>query len=369
MTRLLIFLLALATVLAGCAGLGGDDGDDAGERSPGGTDTAPAGAGISGDEARTLLERALANTPDRYGFDLVATKRGSELMRVQGTYDNITGEAHLHVKGDAAAFAPLRLPEDGLALYTSEGGAVYRVGGVSVVQAAAVEELEGVVPSQLMTPQSFLTAQDGNLTITSIEATTWKDEPAARVGFTIQQDDMPVSGSATLLQNPARLVRIEATLPDTRDSGPLAGATLGADLHHGEDAAPMPEDAARLVGFAHTLRAQSSGNQTWTFLHDSGIALADVVVRAQDASEGGAPAEKRVVFEMRLAEGEATQQGVTLAFDDANGDGLVSKGDTLRVTVGDDAAFRPQVLLYDEPTRSHVTGDLFLVMRSLFGGF
>lgn len=365
--RLLLVLLSISVALAGCADNADPADDDGTNTTPG----APAAAPMTDDAARDLVEQALSDTPERYGFALTATRGGSELLRADATFDNATGRSHLAIVGQAAAFAPLRLPEEGLSIYNSPEGAIYRIGDVAVVQAAAVEQLKGIVPAQLLTPQSLLAAQGANLTVTGVQATTWDGEPAIRIAYQLVEDEGTVVGTATLLQEPARLVQLEATLPEDDRAGALSGATFVADIHYGDDAPAFPEDAPRLLGLGYAMRPTGgNGDATWTFRHSQGIPLADVTVLAQDASESSpSVAETPVAFQMTLADGSKSEQGVTLTFTDADADGALSQGDTLAIDVADDAAFKPQVVLYDAATETYVTSDLFLVFRTLFGGF
>lgn len=366
---LLLLLLAASVALAGCANDAGDAADDAdGDGTPS-TDPTPQ-APPSKDEARGFLEDALADTPTRHGFTLTAVKNGNDLVRAEGTFDNATGESHLHVTGNPAAFAPLTLPEEGIRIYTSRDGAVYRLGDVAVVQSAAIEQLEGIVPTQLLTPQALLAAQEGtNLTVTSVQATTHGDEPALDVGFQVVEGDTTITGTATILQDPARLVRLEANLPEDRRAGAFSGATVTAEMHHGDDAPDIPDDARLLVGLAYQTRVTSAtGNQTWTFQKDSDVPLEDLVALVQDPSESdGDISETPAAFQMALADGTAESQGIRLAYDDADGDGLVSQGDTLTIRADRDASFRPQVVLHHADTGAYVTSDLFVVLSSMFG--
>ena len=366
MKRLLLVLLSISVALAGCANNAEPGADDATT-----TPAAPTAAPMSDDAARDLVEQALLDTPDRYGFELTATRGGSELLRAEATFDNATGRSYLSVVGQAAAFAPLRLPEDGLSIYNSPEGAIYRIGDVAVVQAAAIQQLQGIVPAQLMTPQSLLAAQGANLTVTGVQATTWNGEAAIQISYQLVEDEGTVVGTATLLQAPARLVQLEATLPEDQRAGALSGATFVADIRYGDDAPAFPEHAARLMGLGYAMRPTGGdGDATWTFRHSKDIPLADVSVLAQDASQSSPSiAETPVAFQMTLADGAKSEQGVTLTFTDADEDGALSQGDTLAIDVADDAAFKPQVVLYDAASETYVTSDLFLVFRTLFGGF
>lgn len=362
MKRLLFLLLALSVTLAGCAKTdGGEDAD---------TTTTPTLPAMSNEDAESLVEQAAANLPERYGFDLTATKNGNLLMSAEGTFDNASRESYLTLTGSPAAFAGSRALADGFSIYASEQGAVYRIGDLTIVQTAAVEAIEGFVPSALFTPAMLLDEITPNLTVTSVQPTTWEGEPALDVSFEVTQEGQTATGKFTLLQDPARIVHVEATMPDTDEAGPLGGALLAVSLTYGDDVAAIPEEALRSLGFAYATEGAPGRNQTWTFQREGDIPLADVRVLVMDANDDAADAtKKRVVFSLTADEAAAAQEGVAVAFDDATSDGLLSSGDTLSVTVESDATFEPQVMLQDVQTGAIITADFVHVFQLLFSGF
>lgn len=358
MQRVLLFAIAGAVLLAGCAEPATDAGPDAG--------SAADAALMSNAQAQDLVEQAASALPERYGFRFTAVRGGSELMAAEGTFDNVTGTHHVSVRGSAAVFGGLRAFADGLSVYTSRDGAVYELAGLAVVQGAGANELEGIVPTALFTPEAVLDELDADIRVTQVAATAWKGQPATEVSFTASEGNQSIPGKMVVLQSPVRLVHLEGTLPP--EAGMMAGAVMAVDLLYDDEVPAVPAAPQRLVRLAYDIEAVGPGTETWTFLAGA-LPLGELSVRVQDASAGGDMAEAPAVLQLALSDGDASGEGVTLAFDDKDGDGALTAGDTLTITTASDATVEPRVLLHDSVTGKLVTADFAVVMMAMMGGF
>lgn len=360
--RFVALLILASSLLAGCASPDGASVPDALGDLP-----AAAGDAMSADAAESLVTAALASFPDRYGFRLTATRDGSELLSGEGSFDNATRESYLSLAG-GAAFAPLRIPDGRIALHFSERGAIYRFGDLAAVQPALADELEGIVPTELIDPKTLLLEAGAALEVTGVRVVDWNGEPAVRIAFRVPGADENVEGAAIATREPARLVRIEADMPRGQGGPAFGGATLAADILYDEDVPAAPDDLVRLLGVGASVRPTGGdGGQTWTFQRSDGLALADLSVAILDASRLTEGIEAAVAFTVPLADGAGSADAIDVAFADVDGDDTLSEGDTLTITVGDEPRYRPVVVLHDASTGAYVTSDLLVVFQRFFG--
>lgn len=374
-TILLVSLLA-SLVLAGCASNGGDAGGPL------------ASTPLTTTEARSLLASAGDNMPDRYGMTMTVTKGSAEVMRMAGAFDNATGEAYMDVTMDPAAFPEMSggmegmdaLFANGFAVYTTSDGNAYIIND-TVFTFPADDSDSSFVPSpdespfgEFMDPGSAFGDLGENVTVHSVTPITHKGKAAAQIVATVQDEDAEMTNATIIVyRDPVRLARISGEIPasdddDDDDPDPLAGGLATVDLAYDDEVdIAIPQKAKRAIGLRYTSDAtgfggfgDSDGPTTWTFNGSAGIALGEVEARVKDpegmgGEESGVDtlSKAETLWSMKLSEGTKTQDGLTLTFDDADGDGKVSPGDTLVIAAGDDAP-PPQVVLFDTVTGVHV---------------
>lgn len=364
MKRVLPLLVALAAALAGCA-----NNDDAPASPTAGTTPATQARQVTNEEARALVEAAAAGLPERYGYSFSATKGGMELVTATGSFDNVSKATYTSLKGEPSAFGGLEALADGISIYSSSDGAVYVLGGVALVQASSASQLEGIVPAGLFQPDALVEGVRDNVTVKTVRATTWKGAPALEVTFeTTEEGGATSTGTATLTQAPTRLHHLEVQTASTGDrNDPFAGALIKVDILY-DDIPAVPEAITRALTLGYDPGAPSQdGSQTWTFLHDSGIALDGVHVFVQDSTgENTDPQAAMTLVQMALSEGTASGAGFTVTYEDKDADATVSTGDRLVVSVDDSAETVPQVVLHDAQTDQYLTADFLVVFRMLF---
>lgn len=371
-TRPLLLVLLAAVLMAGCAANPGpDDARDDGPPAP-----------MSGEQARTLLAEAARNTPEQFATDMRITRGTEELVAFKASFDNRTDRTYVELKGDAAALGGsmaggeqfAALLAQGLSLYHTPEGSLYLVNGTAYVfppEDKSQEEPSSFVPSPSEGPLgALLTGDDllgalgaSNLTVTSVTPTLYRGEPAVEVVATRVERNETIFTKIVLFTQPARVARIETTLPADPENptDPLAGATLAGDLYYNNELALAPPPATtRALGLAYSTGQPDffgggGGNLTWTFRASEGIALSEVEVHVKAATQDGGMdlASLPTAWAMPLSEGTRTHEGVTLAFTDADADGKVSAGDTLVASTDDDTVM-PPILLHDRVTGTYV---------------
>lgn len=383
---LLLILLALAVALAGCADQGGDGTDGDGDGA--------VGPQMSNAEAEALFTRAADNMPDRFGFAFEAkSANGSQLMTMEGAFDNATQRAYLELKGDPAAFGEAADEEaqdffrEGFSVYTTPEGSLYLVNGTAFVFPPGEEDDDGFVPSpedspvgEFLDPETFLagiSGEEGGINVTSVRPLSYRGKAAIEVAFTSTQEGETMEGKAILFTSPERLAHVEVdNLGGGSEGTPLDQATFVGDFYYDDEAqVQIPTEVQRALGLAYESDASpfggSEGPVTWTFLIDGGIALSEVEVVAKSADAAasgefdikGAP----TLWTFALTDGNATHEGVTIAFNDADADGKVSQGDTLVVTVPEDAEM-PSLVLHDKVTDIYVVpGPALALVAALLG--
>lgn len=343
--KLPLTLAIVAAILAGCAENGG--GPDA--------IVTP-----STTEAAALFASAAENMPDRYGMKMTATRAGVELMGADAAFDQTARTAYFALRMDPSFTESAGAGMGGMSadvfesfeMYQTPEGSVVIFNQTAMLAPPDAEETfgggEGGI-GDLTDPEALLGAlREDNITVQSVTTTTLRNKAAIKMDVTTV-DDEGESENVTifLFQDPTRVARVEAVLPD--DEEQLGGATMVMDmLYDDEVTLAVPEGAKRALGLRYESdrNAFSFGDEgpaTWTFQAAGGIALAEVQAEVGPMGEF---AESEPTWVMPLTAGTKTESGVTLTFRDADGDGKVSEGDTL--VIDDTNADEPvQVALKD----------------------
>lgn len=354
---LLLTLTLVAAALAGCAENGvGDDG------SEGGSDATPP-AMMSESAAAALFAQAAGDLPERYGVKMSATKNGTELMTGEAVFDKAAQTSFFRMSFDES----LMEGEEGgmgsemfaglgaISMYGSPQGNAMLVNGTVIVTApeepSPLEQSAGENSGfgAIAAPEDMLAAlRDENVTVESVTPTTLRGKGALKVEMTYLDPETNTTQEVTawLFQNPARVARLEMVLPEsTEGDDSFGGALMAVEmLYDREVTLDVPPGLSRAIGmrwesnrerFSFGFGDEDDGPEVWTFQTSGGIALSEVL------AEVGAPAEPGDLGEpewsMALSAGTMTQNGVTLTFDDADGDGLLSANDTLTIVREDGA--------------------------------
>ncbi|GEM_PF-6569236 len=362
---LLLIVVGLGMVLAGCAG------NNASNTTP--TASTPSADQLTPAGGKALLDAAAAGIPQQFAMSASVLSGANKIITFNATFDNSTKTSYVELRGDPQALAAqsqgnaeaAAFLKSGFSIYTTKEGSLYLANGTAFVFPPANESGQGssMVPSpekspfgQFLSPTDVVGAfQGSNVSVVSAEPTTCHGQAAVRVVFSAKEQGQPTNATADVLNSqPPRLCHLETTLPKESGSGaaadPFSGATTQIDFYYnGELALQVPESVTRAVGLRYTSDklpfSSGSGDQpsnvTWTFESSGGIPLSEVSVEVKDASGAGSGSADSMSFgaqptlwSMTLSEGHKTQGGVTLTFTDKDGDGKVSKGDTLLVQTG-----------------------------------
>lgn len=370
---LLSFLLVLALALAGCARQG-DDADGGGGPLPA-QDVGP-------EQAEALLKRAVDDLPERYGFEFRIKSQEKDLMRMSGTVDNASRTSYLEIKGDPSAFpgeegmAGAEFLAAGFSIYATPAGALYHANGTSYVFPGAAPESQGLVPppqqspfGQFLEPEHALGLFRDDVNVTGVTPLLHRGKAAIEVDLEARREGEPVDATVILFTNPVRIAHVESVLPRDPENpaDPFGGALLTGDFWYDAEVKLQPPEAVkRSLGLAF----QSDRNPfdfggarptTWTFQASEGIPLDEVEAQVKNVTgmDGGddvAGLDAGALptrFAMKLSEGDRTEGGVTLTFADNDGDGKVSKGDTLSIA-HDGEGEPPMVVLHDVKSGAYV---------------
>lgn len=369
MNRTLPLLLGLAIALAGCA-----------EPQAEGDEPEADADAQRREEARSLLLAAGQDFPDRFTFELGGSNaRGEELLRVRGAVD---GES-TYVEFDAdPAFAAAASQRDGGAdpaaaffgssfrMHVSPDGMVYLADGAALAfppgHQSAFTPDPSQTPAAAFTDPEALFAQlaEAGVNVTAVESVTYRDEPALRVEFSFEREDDAGTGTAYVFQEPTRLAHLTVETQATTADEP---SRFTSEFHYGDDEQLAPsEGVVRALALAYrsdanpfggAARAEDGGRVvTWTFLRSDGVLASDAELVAYDSAHEGerlVPEDGAVLWRMGLEQGAAEREGANVTFVDADADGLVSAGDTLRVQTPEGAAM-PGLVLRDRVTGVHV---------------
>lgn len=391
MRALLAILLLASLALAGCASNTNSPG------SSNDTATTPTSGELTPAAAKLMLDQAAANVPNKFGMAAVIVRGTAQLMTMNASFDNVSKTSYVEMRGDPAAFgsagedsaAAAAIFANGFSIYSTKEGSLYMANGTAFVFPPSNESGKGgsLVPSpessafgKFLNPEDAVGAFEGsNVTVQSVTATQCHGQGAARIVFLSTENGQNVTATADVLNtNPARLCHVETTLPADKQNpaDPLANANFRADFYYNDELKlDTPESVSRAIGllYASSKPSFSFGgdaptNYTWTFANSAGIALAEVEVQVKDTSNesssaNGAPdlAAQPTLFAMKLSEGTKTQDGITLTFHDKDGDGKVSKGDTLDVA-GPSGEPAPTVVMKDLKTGIYVVPGFELVL-------
>lgn len=381
--KLLLSALVAAMLLAGCAQ---NDGTEEPTTTTGATPTATTPSDVSEDEARAQFEQSLANIPDQYGMKMVLNNNGTDVLTMEGAFDNTTETAYMRMTIDPAALEDSggdesfnEVLQDGFSVYVTRDGAYYLLKDTAFVFPPSDEGGEGdFVPSpdaafgEFLDPRAMLAVdedEDG-FEVKSVEPTTWKGKSALRMVIETEDEDNETTTATVVMYTDPRLpAHVEAQLnPDEEDaSDPFSGGTMTMDFLYGDEVeVQIPENADRALGLAYTSDANpfdfgGSGDVTyenWTFNGDAGIALADVEVQVKDSSSADptdvtGSADLPTLWSMSLADGTMTQDGLTITFHDEDGSDTVSPGDRLEIVNEGDAS-ATSVMLYDTVSQTYV---------------
>ncbi len=375
-TKLLVLLaLILAAPLAGCLedAPGPDDGSDT-------TD-----GDVDSSEARTRYSQALSS--------LQGESDGGEIpqrVSMVGTFEDANGTevGTMRVLADPDAQFVLFTVSGDLASTGSPSGSnaeeilVGQVGKTTVLGTldtalamynASAEPVEGFgaaggedVPdagstsADLTDPASILqnleeVPEGAEVTATY---TTYQGKDALEVH--VEDTANGTSITLTMWLDPDRPALIEATLgPNATTHDDLDASSYRMEFQYGDDANhPRARAVQRLASMAFLTDDEATdmssggdeGPSNWTIQpnpHSGTVPLTEATGQVVNASYGDTPDD--TVLELALEDGTAENDHVRLTYDDADGDGYVSQGDTITLTpLTDEGSY--QLVLLDEDT-------------------
>ncbi|HWH08493.1 MAG TPA: hypothetical protein VNX21_04780, partial [Candidatus Thermoplasmatota archaeon] len=272
---------------------------------------------------------------------------------------------------------------DGFSFYATRDGIVYLVNDTAFAFPASESGEQSFVPSpedspfgQFLDPTEAFGDLGDNVTVNEVRPITHKGKAAYEMDVALHgEDDSLHNVTIVMYRDPARLARLEGDIPagEGEDDELGGGHAIVEMSYDGDVEMEVPERAKRAAGLRYDGGGFSFGGdepKTWTFKGGAGIPLAEVEAQVKDIAEatgedpeGLSKAPTR--WSMKLSEGTKTQDGVTLAFTDADGDGKVSAGDTLRIEGADEDGMPPQVVLYDAKTGTYVVPGAGLLLAGL----
>lgn len=353
-SRLLFVFAAAGALLAGCAEV--DPSTDGTSEVSGGTPP----ASVTNEQAAALFAGAAGNMPPKFGMELNVMRSGVAIMEAKAAFDNTTGTSFFRMTldesltesmGSGASMMgvdPSALRE--VAVYSSSAGVAFVMGDTLVLSApnnAMLDEAGGGAGGfdALSDPEGLIDGlREDGFTVKTVTPTTLRGKGALKIDATVMDEENGVQNvSVWLFQEPTRLARLETSLPagegEEGEPDPFAGATMQIDFFYdGAEIISIPSDIVRVLGLRYeTSKApfefsESHEPEVWTFQTDGGLPLAEIRVEVGELDA----AEPQ--WSMSLADATKTEGGVTLTFLDADADGKVSEGDTLRIEREDGAA-------------------------------
>lgn len=351
---LLPTVLLAAALLAGCAQ----------QEVP---DTAQA---ATSETAAALFAQAAANMPDHFAVRLEVTKSAETLMSGQALVDKTTERSYLaaQLSDDVATSMERSAPYGfmdlrSIAVYVTPEAAVAFMGDRAMIRAHA-NEVERAMEKEesfaaLADPGAFFGEMAASaFTVKTVAPDTVRDRAATKVEATFDADGVQTPVTVWLFQEPTRVARVSMPAPSDNIVDPLRGATMTIDiLYEGEIDVEVPGGFVRALGlrFESNVQPFAPGSDpeadevVWTFAADGGIPLTEVTLELD-----GTPL-------LVLSALTAQRDGVTATYTDADGDGLVSAGDTLRVT----GAQQSQLALHDTVSGLRIVPGAGLLLAAL----
>lgn len=203
-----------------------------------------------------------------------------------------------------------------------------------------------------LSPSSFmfgLNQTDQDVTIDSVESTTWKGRAAWRISFTMDNETMHAEGETIIYDDPRLPAHMEIDFrsKDGGASTPVADVqegTLTMDLRFGEEVDIQLPDVPRGAVRVDTSEAPSDKglNGTVSPSHSDEVPLGEVELHVANASRGGgfgfgdgSPPDDHIYLRLQADQGSSENADARLTFTDEDGDGYLSANDTYELLVKD----------------------------------
>lgn len=344
--KLPIVLAAATLLLAGCT-------DPAKQAQDAAEDQA---AALSDSEAQATLKAAMASMPAVYGMrvTLAPGAEGAQPMTALARFDNGTKDLYAKVTGGATSF--VADPAEGISMLVTQRGMAATTRGTIFTASQTPALMSGILPDSVIRPDELLLQMAQHVDVTGV---TPVDEDTVDVAFRSKDEQGDFNAKARMDVDPVRILSFEASYPREGRSGLLAGGSLKGEMLYGADAPAVPDALTRALGLG--IRSDPSGaGESWRFSGASGVPASEIEAVVQvDGSASPRTADTKL--RMPLSEGTLDQDGVTIAFTDADGDGAVGEGDSIAFTE-DGASFQPRFLLYDTVSGAYVTPEFALLL-------
>lgn len=425
---LLLGLFLVTALLAGCASETTDPpapgrGDDPeGSEGTDGEETSTEvkrGSAVAPDEARLTFLSAIdtiqasedpGDLPDRFGFSATFSGLGEDGSRTAGSMafamDAPANTVVMSIEGDL--FDDMGEPdEDPFFPNPFEGATGFLFGQVGKTtffgglpgliglyneSAEPIEGWDDFKESQERGPEDEEGAEDDEADLSdpfeifealedfpedaTIEAheATFMGEEALELLISWGEGNGTSTLQAVVFTDPARPAFFEGTFADPTSDDPMErDGTMRIEFTYGHGADhPRLDDLQRLSSLVFLtvddmnpfgMGAQSEGPKEYTIQpsdHGGTVALDDVTLHVQEDQED--------VLTLALEAGSAENEKVRATFEDVDGDGSVSEGDTITVEdlSGEDATY--SIALEDEETGLMVVPGLALVLLLALSG-
>jgi hypothetical protein len=381
--RVLIATILLMTVLAGCTA-----SNNGGNSTSGGSTPPTGSATVTNEQAQGLLATAATDLPEQVGVTMALTQGSATVLTITADFDNATQTSDITMTGDLGALVPAteagaaggQLPKS-FEIFSTKTQFVLTANGTAFV--LSTEQLqqfskEAGGASGSGSPASWASAGSSpfaphelfqnltgaNATVTSVTPTTWKGQSAVQVDAQITNGSGQKENVTVVLSTGSqpRILHLESS--DIH--GLPAGTRASADFAYGADVKVQPSPAtSRAASLAYSSQPQqgdANGN-VWTFTASGGVSPSDVQVVLKNASSGMGGsggmasgmdyAKMPELFHVALSDAPKTQDGITVSYADNDHDGTVSKGDTVTITMGQDAPPATPIL-YDAKSGTYV---------------
>lgn len=336
-------------------------------------------SGMSGEQVEQLLRDAVAEMTEAYDMYLTAVPDdGTDTMTFAGSFDP-EGAVFMLICGLPQEAQMSGVAFEEVALFVDGTVAAWVLGDtIAVVDTSSGGGSMGTDPNDLTEigdPGSLFNLDDGgDVTVTDSRMVSFRGRTVIEADMTgTDEDGEPSDATILLQQSPPRLLRISTHEVDEsgESSDPFANAVVSMEfLDGGELGIGIPDAVRRATGLGYKSDKQpdfgmggddGSGphDETWTFWGDQGILLSEVEVHVKQHPDDGSmgmsftsPSQYDTMWSMSLADGTQTQGTLTLTYDDADGDGRISPGDTLHVV--DTSGETPTLILLDTVTGAYV---------------
>ena len=344
--------LLLPLLLAGC--LGEPEPSAPGlptAETPVPTTPEPSAPAWTSARGRALYREALAADHGPVGVEARVEKEGRQVAAYHGLLDEARDAAWMNLTMEPDAFEDPALKDDadrsldevarqGVDFHlapeaqASVGGGfalVHPRDGRGLLDAMDAHPMLGMLAAAYPSESSSL----AGVRVVRATPATRDGVPVVELAFRQDGPRERANGTFVVQERPPRVLEARVHLSGRGDA--LDGSHTTLRFSYGDDAPQVPARVMRAAGLAFQRQplAGPEGAATgeeWVFLVDGGIPLAEVDLALMErGAEPDPRAGLRERARMPLSNGTGVLLGANATFTDADGDGLLSRGDTFRL--------------------------------------